>query len=391
MRIAPQHRVFAGFFLFAVAIGAMLSRLPDIQRDLQLTESQLGLTLIAMAIGSLISLTLSTPWIVRLGARTTAFATVIGTALCYAIVPWLPHALLVFPVLVAAGLLAGMLEINLNLQAARIEAQLGRRVMNRAHGFWSLGFFLTALAGAAIRQTGISPELHTAMAFGLVALVSIIMFSGMRDAPVGQMSEANAEHRFTFPNLGLVPLCIIGLTAFFVEGAGVDWSLIYMRDTFTVSAFVGGLSLSLFAGTMTIGRLFADPVVDRLGPRVVATSLLAIAGVGAMLIALAPHPYLALFGFALLGLGCSVVYPLAVSGAAERTDRPAAVNVAALAQVSYGIFFLGPPMLGFVAEHWGIRLSYVVVVPMIVWAALLCGSLTSPKPTTGAKVAPADA
>src|SRR5690606_23242066 len=86
--IQPHHRIFGCFFLFAFALGALLARLPDIQEHHGLTESQLGLTLIAMALGSLISLSLSSPWIERMGARRTAILTVIGTALCYAIVPW---------------------------------------------------------------------------------------------------------------------------------------------------------------------------------------------------------------------------------------------------------------------------------------------------------------
>src|SRR5690606_8543890 len=101
------------------------------------------------------------------------------------------------------------------------------------------------------------------------------------------------------------------------------------------------------------------------GPRAVAATMLAIAALGSLLIGIAPHPYLALLGFAMIGLGCSGVYPLAVSAAPQRTDRPASVNVAALAQVSFVVFFLGPPLLGFVAEYWGIRLPYLVVLPVI--------------------------
>ena len=69
--IRPQYRIYACFFGFALALGAFLSRLPDLQRQLELTESQLGLLLLSFAIGSLTSLTLSTPWILRMGARST--------------------------------------------------------------------------------------------------------------------------------------------------------------------------------------------------------------------------------------------------------------------------------------------------------------------------------
>jgi MFS family permease len=375
--IKPHYRVFACFFMFAFALGALLGRLPDVQVNLGLTEGQLGLTLIGMAIGSLISLSLGSQLIDRMGARLTAFITVIGTAFCYALIPWLPNAYLVFGTLFVAGILAGLLEINLNLEADRIEAHLGKRVMNRAHGMWSLGFFVTALISAGVRQAGIPVTLHTAMAFGLVLVASIVLLPGMTNAPArpDMLVREAGTHRVALPSWGLLPLCIIGIAAFLVEGTGVDWSVIYMRDTFEIAPFIAGLSLTAFTGLMTLGRLFADPVVERFGPRAVATTLLAIAAAGSLIIGIAPHPYIAIAGFGMIGLGCSCVYPLAVSAAAQRTDRPSAVNVAALAQVSFVVFFLGPPLLGFVAEHFGIRLSYLFVLPVILAGLALSGAL----------------
>jgi len=388
--IQPHHRIFACFFLFAVALGAMLGRLPDIQAHLGLDKAQLGLTLIAMALGSLISLSVSSPWIERLGARTTTFVTVLGTAFCYALVPWLPNAYIVFATLFVAGFLAGMLEICLNVEADRIEAVLGRRVMSRAHGMWSLGFFVTALIAAVVRQAEIPVVVHTGAAFVVVTLASLVLLPSMTNAPAraGAVKHEEGTHRIALPNLGLLPLCIIAMAAFLIEGTGIDWSVIYMNDVFDVAPFVGGLSLTIFTGIMAIGRLFSDPVVDRFGPRLVATALLALAAIGSFAIGVAPHPYVALAGFGMIGLGCSSVYPLAVSAAAQRTDRPSSVNVAALAQVSFVVFFLGPPLLGFVAEHWGIRLSYLFVLPIII-AGLLLSSALEPRRREG--TAPADA
>jgi MFS family permease len=199
------------------------------------------------------------------------------------------------------------------------------------------------------------------------------MFFGMVAAPKpkGQGHDAGA-HRIAFPNWGLVPLCIIGFAAFLVEGAGIDWSAIYMRDVFSAQPFVGGMGLTLFAFFMAAMRLTADPVVARYGPRNVAMVLLVLAAIGVLMVGLAPQTWVALAGFSLMGIGCSAVYPLAVSAAAQRTDRPAAVNVAALGQVSFVVFFLAPPLLGFVAEYLGIRNSYLICLPLLVaglWAA----------------------
>lgn len=372
MKIAQQHRLYACFFLFALTTGALMSRLPDIQTDLAVTESQLGLTMIGMSIGSLISLTFGAAVIEKLGVRTTAFFTVLGPALLFALVPWLGGAPAVFVALFFTGLLSGALEINLNVEIDRLEMHTGARFMNRAHGFWSVGFFVTALAGAGIRQSGLSVEAHLGLIAAIIVLVGGFMISGIVAAPAPLRTRSENTLRIAFPHMGLLPLCLIGFAAFLVEGAGIDWSAIYMRDAFATEPFVGGMGLTLFAFFMAVMRLTADPVVGRFGPRKVAMVLLSLASVGVLMVGYAPTPEIALAGFALMGIGCSAVYPLAVSAAAQRTDRPAAVNVAALAQVSFVVFFLAPPLLGFVAEYVGIRNSYLVCLPLLLaglWAS----------------------
>ena len=368
----PHQRIFGIFFIFALSMGALFSRLPDLQVKLGLTEGQLGLLLLSMSVGALAGLTFSSPLIERLGARTTAFVTIFGASALYALAVFLPSALWVAPVFFATGFLAGAVEINVNLETDRHEALLGRRIMSRAHGMWSLGFFVTALIGAAVRQFGLSIEAHLVAALIVVVVAGSFVFAGITNAPPRADSHDGETPRIAFPTIALLPLCLIGAAPLLVEGAGVDWSAIYMRDVFAVQPFVGGMGLTLFAFFMAVMRLTADPVVARYGPRDVAMVLLTLATIGALMVGFAPAPALALAGFALMGIGCSAVYPLAVSAAAQRTDRPAAVNVAALGQVSFVVFFLAPPLLGFVAEYLGIRNSYLICVPLLLaglWAS----------------------
>ena len=70
--IKPHYRVFACFFLFALSLGALLARRPDVQQSLGLDKAQLGLMLIGMAIGSLVSVSIGAQWVDRMGARLTA-------------------------------------------------------------------------------------------------------------------------------------------------------------------------------------------------------------------------------------------------------------------------------------------------------------------------------
>lgn len=389
MLIKPHHRLYACFFLFSSITGAFYSRLPDIQRAMQVNEAQLGLTLIGAAIGSLISLTFSSPLIERLGARTTAFITVIGSTACYAAVAFMTSAPLAFATLFCGGLLMGALEINLNVQIGRLELIQNRSMMSRAHGFWSLGFFVTSLVAAAVRQAEIPAPVHLGGAFVLVVIAALIFISGITDAPAAPTASTDKPPLVAVPTLALVPLCIIGIAAFLIEGAGVDWSAIYMRDTFASEPFIGGLGISLFTFFMAMARLYAGPFVDRLSPRVVVSTLLGVSLVGLVMVWLAPHPFVALAGFALLGAGCSAVYPLVVSAAAQRTDRPSAVNVAAVGQISFVVFFLAPPTLGFVAHYIGIRWSYMICLPVVAVALLLVKALPArAKPDTPGEILP---
>jgi MFS family permease len=83
----------------------------------------------------------------------------------------------------------------------------------------------------------------------------------------------------------------------------------------------------------------------------------------------------ALFGFAAMGMGTSAIFPLAMSAAAQRQDRSSALNIAALAQFSFMVFLLAPPLLGYVAQHFGIRSAYGIGLPLILLSLLTAGAL----------------
>src|SRR5690606_22628581 len=138
-----------------------------------------------------------------------------------------------------------------------------------------------------------------------------------------------------------------------------------------VSPFMAGFAVAFGALMQAVTRFFADPFVERYSPTMVARIMLGVLGIGTLFVYFANSPWMALIGFGLIGMGSSVIFPLAMSAAAQRTDRSAATNVAALAQISFVAFLLGPPLLGFIAEHWGIRWSFGVGLPLIVLSFLV--------------------
>ena len=378
MPIQAHQRVFAAFFVYAFALGGLFPRLGDVQRQLGLAEGELGLGLIGLASGTLVSLAFAARVAERLGARTALRWLLPLLALAMALSTWAGSPLTLYLLLLPAGLLVGAVEVVVNLEADRVEHQTGQRIMNRAHAFWSLGFFSAGAVGAAFSQLGWSPRAQLLSMVPVVGLATVWLLRNFVAAePRGQSAQANATPtpHFARPTTAIFALMLLTLPALMMEGAASDWSAIYMRDVFASPPFVSGAAVAIGALAQGMARFVADAHVQRHGPVRVAQVLTGVLGAGLALVAWAPHPALALVGFALMGVGTSAMFPLAMSAAAQRTDRAAAVNVAALAQTAFVAFLLGPPLLGQLAQHLGIRWVFGLALPLLLLAWPRCAAL----------------
>jgi MFS family permease len=372
--LSAAQRVYAAFFLYAFALGGLYPRMAEIQQAMGVAEGALGMGLVGTASGTLISLTFGGPLILRIGAAKTLWFGLPCVAISYAIASFAAHPLGLFLSLVPAGICIGALEQVINLEADRVEFALGRRIMNRAHAFWSIGFACAGLLGALAAQWGMTPQQHlVGMVFLTTLLVALLLgqFVPSVVRPQAHASDAAATVKLALPTPAIMMLVAATFSVMLMEGAGIDWSAIYMRDVFSSSPFVCGLAVATGASAQAVTRFFADRFVERYQPVRVARFLILVLGVGVCAVVWASTPWTALLGMALMGVGTSAIFPLAMSAAAQRTDRPAAVNIAALAQTSFLIFLLGPPLLGWVAEYFGIRATFAVSLPFLLisfWA-----------------------
>ena len=343
------------------------------------SESQLGLGLIGAAAGTLLSLTLASRLIERIGHRRMLLGVPPLLPVFYAIAAHAQGPVALFLILVPAGVLIGAIEVVVNLEADRVEHQEGRRIMNRSHAFWSFGFFGAGALGAVSAWAGVSPQWQLALMVPLSVVLTLVLMGRFDPAPHRDGGNSEPTPHVAKPTAAIMALVALSVSALVLEGAGFDWSAIYMRDIFQASPFVGALAVATGAFAQAVTRYLADRHVERHSPATVARVLLTVLGVGTTLVFVAPHPALALLGFALMGMGTSVLFPLAMSAAAQRTDRPAAVNVAALAQFAFVSFMLAPPLLGFVAEHAGIRWAFGIGLPLVAISLLATRTLRAPK------------
>lgn len=375
INLPPQIKVFGAFFIYSFCMGSLYPRLPAIQSFMGVGEGALGLSLVGAALGTLISLTFAGPIIERIGYRRTLLAALPLLSVLYAIAVWAPTPLTFFLLLMPVGITIGCIELIINLEADRVEHAIGRRIMNRAHAFWSFGFFSAGMVGSFVAQAGISPQVHLAIMSPVITVATLVFLGRFQPAEHRAGGSTDASLRFARPTLSIMVLVLVCLPAMILEGAGIDWSAIYMRDIFSAAPFWAGFAVALGAGAQAVTRFFADSFVERWSPVVVARGLLTILGIGTVLVFFAPLQWLAYVGLALIGVGTSALFPLAMSAAAQRTDRPAAVNVASLAQISFVSFLLGPPLLGYVAEHFGIRWAFGIGIPLVILGLIFADAL----------------
>jgi len=373
--LSPVHRVFAGFACYSFAMGNIFPRLADVQSGMGVTTAALGLGLIGAPVGTLVSFTFASPYMDKIGyGRLLPWALPLLAGL-YALAVHAPSPLILFLMLLPVGVVIGCVEIMLNAEADRTEFLVGRRIMNRSHAFWSIGFFTAGLFGAQVASFGISPQLHLALVVPLVGLGSFLALHDYVPSPPRGIAADQAPPLFVAPTLAILVLVAVTIPAMILEGASMDWSAIYMRDSFGADKFWQGIAVACFAVLQGLMRFYADGVVERFSPAALARVLFVALGFGCVTVVLSPWPILSLVGFAAMGLGTSAIFPLAMSAAAQRNDRASALNIAALAQFSFMIFLLAPPILGYVAHGWGIRAAYGIALPFVVISLLTAGAL----------------
>ena len=255
-----HRRVFAAFFLYAFSFGGFFPRLAELQRSIGITEGELGIGLVGVACGTLLSLTFAGPLIERVGHRVTLLALMLVLPVFYALAAHANGTVALFLCLLPAGLCIGAIELVVNLEADRVEHRSGRRMMNRSHAFWSFGFFGAGLLGAMAARLGISPQWHLASVVPLSARCSRCCCSaGFEAAPhrTGRQ-RPNPPTTFARPTLAIAALVLFSLSGLVLEGAGIDWSAIFMRDVFDAAPFVSGLAVAI--GALAQG---ADPLCRR--------------------------------------------------------------------------------------------------------------------------------
>ncbi|WP_433055194.1 MFS transporter [Dactylosporangium sp. CS-033363] len=377
---AATRATYAAFIWSGVSMASWASRIPQIRDALHLSPSKLGLVLLSIAAGSIVALVGSGHIVARFGSRktVTAMAGLLMLALAGAASGYHLGVLPVVLSLLLFGFANGAWDVAMNVQGAVVERAVGRSIMARFHAGFSVGTVAGALLGALMVTTHVPVTLHLALT-ALVVGVSTI-YAVRNFMPDGAAEHAPAEggglaHTLRFwrePRTLLVGLFVLAFAL--AEGTGIDWISISLIDGYQAPAAIGTLAFAVFLAAMTVGRWFGPDLLDRYG-RVTVLRVLAVFTVaGLLLFIFGPNVGTAFLGAILWGVGTSLGFPVGMSAASD-DPKFAAPRVSVVASIGYCAFLGGPPLIGFLGDHFTVLRSLVAVTALVAVAALIARAI----------------
>ncbi|MGW8568173.1 MFS transporter [Isoptericola sp. NPDC055881] len=406
----PAHAVRAAWAVFTVFVVAGVgmatwaSRLPAVRDGLGFTAEQMGLLLLTASIGSLVALPLSGMIASRIGAARTCVAFAALAAVGFSVTTLAVdagHPLVVRVGLFLGGMGVGIWDAAMNLEGAVVEQRLGRSVMPRFHAGFSLGTVAGAGVGALAAHAGVPLSLHviTVVLVDLVVVVVCVRFfeptAHAADGPTGSTASTGSttpdtqadpatavdtgtghtlrDTLATWRESRTLLVGLVVLAAALTEGAANDWVGLAVVDGFRVDDSIGAIGLAVFLCAMTLARLAGTSLIDRYGRVPMLRACGAAALVGVLVFALVPTLWVALVGVAIWGAGASLGFPLGMSAASD-DPRRAALRVSVVSTIGYSAFFVGPALIGFLAEHVGYRDALLVLAVPVALGLVVAGA-----------------
>jgi fucose permease len=370
--------LFALFLMPGLAISSWVTRTPAIRDLLGASTAQMGAVLFGLSAGSMAGILSSGALVGRFGARPVIAVGSAGVVLSMPAVgvgaaSSSPPAVALGLALFGAGV--GAAEVAMNIEGAAVEEATRRPFLPAMHGCFSLGTVIGAVLGILATGTGFSVVAHLL----LIGAACLLLFLwGIRSVPPGT-GRVTAAERATraaggrvavWRDARLLLIGVIVLAMALAEGTANDWLPLVMVDGHGFDAALGSAVYAVFAASMTLGRFLGGPVVQRLGSaRVLALSAgFAVLGIG--LVGFVDHQVVAVLAVVLWGLGASLGFPVALSAAGASGEDPAR-RVSLVSVIGYVAFLVGPPALGFLGEHIGLRHALVAPLAVVAVAGLL--------------------
>ncbi|MEQ4720737.1 MFS transporter [Nonomuraea sp. B19D2] len=361
-------------------------QIPSLKLSLGLSDGSLGVFLMLPVLSGLVVMQLTGRLVSRFGSGPLVRVTVVALPLAlpgFALVgdePTFGLVLLVF------GAVDGLLDIAMNAHAVAVERHRGRPVMNTCHAAWSIGAAVGSLLGGAALTTGLSLAQHFLPVAALTLALTCITGRHLLPAQADRHPDPGRTRAWTSWRTGwtsrVLLLGVTGVLVFVISGVVGGWSGVFLHEDLGASLSTASLGYICYSACEAGARLVGDRFHERLG----ASTLVRIAGliavIGLAIVVFSPIPAAAVVGFAVLGLGLSVLIPVILSAAgrdgADSGTSNAAAALSKVGTLTYSGQLVGPVMVGWLAEAFGLAKTFAGLTVLFTAALILAAKTCFP-------------
>lgn len=347
------------FFINGLLFANWAARIPQIQGYFDLDYQQIGSVLLASALGSVIGMPTAGFIINKFGSRKItllAGASYICSIPLYMLSPNYTTLMAGFLFL---GYSVGMMDVAMNDQAVEIEKQRGRPIMTFFHAMFSAGMMVGAGTGILFNalEVGLLTDFMIMSVIGMLLLLLVFPYF------VNHTKDSYDDNPLIrIPSKTVVGIGLIAFCCMLGEGAMSDWTSQYMLKVAMSSEVLAPAALMGFSIAMMVGRFAGDRLRVLWGDnRLMMTGgFLALTGV---VIAVSfPYPILVIISSIFVGLGLSTIVPIAYSLAGNLPGLGPGVGISMVTTIGYSGFLFGPPIIGFIADTWSLRIAFVFLL-----------------------------
>ena len=360
------HAARAFFFIGGFGTATWAPLVPLLRERLMVGDDVLGMLLLCIGVGSLLTMPLSGALAMRIGCRRVVMTASILFAAILLLVSCVDALSLAVPIVLIFGAVMGCIDVVVNIVAVLVEKGIGRRIMSGMHAFWSLGGFTGAgLYGVWVGLLGLTPFQSTAIAAGLILLLTAVY--GRHLIPYGGGGGA----LLALPRGIIVFVGMTAFIAFLSEGAVMDWGGVYLTTVRGMELALAGTGYSVFSAAMLTMRFLGDRVVQRIGalPVAVGGALLAFGGI--LLVMFAPVDALLYAGFFAIGIGSANIVPVFFSLMGRQNVMPVSAAVSAVSTMGYLGILAGPAAIGFVSSLTTLQTAFAMLAALSILQATI--------------------
>ena len=356
-----KARVALGLYFFAMGLcfGSWASRIPDIKAALQLSEGALGTILLMLPLGQMTMMPFSGRIAAKFGSKSILRIAIMGYVLMLSLIGQVTASWQLAFCLYFFGMCGNLCNISVNTQGVQLEKIYARPIFSAFHGIWSVGGFTGAAIGLLMMKNGWSPAVHLPSIAGIIVVFNLLSQSFL--LPKSATTTTPPKLKFRMPKGILLQLGIICFCCMSVEGCMFDWSGVYFKEIIQTEERFVSLGYAAFMITMATGRFLGDRLAERFGRKnmVMYSGMMIFSGL--MLLVAFPHVVYSTIGCMIIGFGVSSIIPLLYSTAGRLKMIPSSIAIATVAGTGYFGFLMGPPMIGYIAELTGLRISFALI------------------------------